>query len=102
MRKLLKKNGMTIDDIDLFEINEAFAAQILCNLKGLRAAGQEIPESKLNIAGGGIALGHPIGASGARVLTTLIHQLKRTGGKRGLAALCLGGGNAVALAGERI
>lgn len=89
---VLKKAGMTVKDIDLFEINEAFAAQVLCNTKALG-----IPEAKLNICGGGIALGHPIGASGARVLTTLIHQLRRTGGKRGLAALCLGGGNAVAM-----
>jgi acetyl-CoA C-acetyltransferase len=94
---VLAKSGLNAKDIDLFEINEAFAAQILCNLKGLKAAGQEIPESKLNVCGGGIALGHPIGASGARVLTTLIHQLKRTGGKRGIAALCLGGGNSVAM-----
>jgi len=94
---VLKKANLNARDIDLFEINEAFAAQILCNLKGLKSAGHEIPESKLNICGGGIALGHPIGASGARVLTTLIHQLHRTGGKRGLAALCLGGGNAVAM-----
>jgi acetyl-CoA C-acetyltransferase len=85
---------------DLYEINEAFAAQVLCNLKGLAAQGLEIPESKVNIAGGGIALGHPIGASGARVLTTLVHQLIRTkgpGGWRGVAALCLGGGNSVAM-----
>ncbi len=94
---VLKKANLSAKDIDLFEINEAFAAQVLCNLKGLKAAGQEIPESKLNIAGGGIALGHPIGGSGARVLTTLVHQLHRTGGKRGLAALCLGGGNSVAM-----
>ncbi len=83
--------------VDLYEINEAFAAQVLGNLKGLAALGITIPESKVNIAGGGIALGHPIGASGARVLTTLIHQLIRTGGKRGVAALCLGGGNSVAM-----
>lgn len=89
---VLKKAGMAVKDIDLYEINEAFAAQVLCNTKALG-----IPEAKLNICGGGIALGHPIGASGARVLTTLIHQLRRTGGKRGLAALCLGGGNAVAM-----
>jgi len=94
---VLAKAGLNAKDIDLFEINEAFAAQILCNLKGLKGAGHDIPESKLNICGGGIALGHPIGASGARVLTTLIHQLKRTGGKRGVAALCLGGGNSVAM-----
>lgn len=97
VQKVLEKAGLKAGDIDLFEINEAFAAQILCNLKGLKAVGIEIPESKLNICGGGIALGHPIGASGARVLTTLIHQLHRTGGKRGLAGLCLGGGNAVAM-----
>lgn len=89
---VLDKAGLKVSDIDLFEINEAFAAQVLCNIKPLG-----IPESKLNICGGGIALGHPIGASGARVLTTLIHQLRRTGGKRGVAALCLGGGNAVAM-----
>ncbi|MBX3404385.1 MAG: thiolase family protein [Phycisphaeraceae bacterium] len=93
----LRKANLSARDIDLFEINEAFAAQVLCNLKGLKAAGHEIPESKLNICGGGIALGHPIGGSGARVLTTLIHQLHRTGGKRGIAALCLGGGNSVAM-----
>jgi acetyl-CoA C-acetyltransferase len=89
---VLKKSNLAVKDIDLFEINEAFAAQVLANIKTLK-----IDESRLNIAGGGVALGHPIGASGARVLTTLIHQLKRTGGKRGLAALCLGGGNAVAM-----
>ena len=94
---VLKKANLNARDIDLFEINEAFAAQILTNLKGLKDLGHDIPESKLNICGGGIALGHPIGASGARVLTTLIHQLHRTGGKRGVAALCLGGGNSVAM-----
>ncbi|QOI99663.1 MAG: thiolase family protein [Phycisphaeraceae bacterium] len=88
----LKKANLSVKDIDLFEINEAFAAQVLCNLKAL-----SIDESKVNVCGGGVALGHPIGASGARVLTTLIHQLRRTGGKRGVAALCLGGGNAVAM-----
>ncbi len=93
---VLRKAGLTVKDIDLFEINEAFAAQALHNI---RAAG--VPEDRLNICGGGIALGHPIGASGARILVTLIHQLIRTGGKRGLAALCLGGGNAVAMVVER-
>jgi len=88
----LDKAKLSVNDIDLFEVNEAFAAQVLCNTKALK-----IPEAKVNICGGGIALGHPIGASGARVLTTLIHQLHRTGGKRGVAALCLGGGNAVAM-----
>lgn len=92
IRGALEKAKLTVNDIDLFEINEAFAAQVLCNIGELC-----IPESKLNITGGGVALGHPIGASGARVLTTLIHQLRRTGGKRGVAALCLGGGNSVAM-----
>jgi len=89
---VLAKAKLSVDDIDLFEINEAFAAQVLCNIKELR-----IPESKLNLSGGGVALGHPIGASGARVLVTLIHALRRTGSRRGVAALCLGGGNAVAM-----
>ncbi len=88
----LRKANLNAKDIDLFEINEAFAAQVLCNIKSLG-----IDEKRLNICGGGVALGHPIGASGARVLTTLIHQLHRTGGKRGVAALCLGGGNSVAM-----
>ncbi len=88
----LAKAHLSVSDIDLFEINEAFAAQVLCNIKELG-----VSESKLNICGGGVALGHPIGASGARVLTTLIHQLKRTGWKRGVVALCLGGGNSVAM-----
>lgn len=88
----LDKAGWSVDDVDLYEINEAFAAQLLCNVKALK-----ISEDKLNICGGGVAIGHPIGASGARVLVTLIHQLKRTGGKKGVAALCLGGGNSVAV-----
>jgi acetyl-CoA C-acetyltransferase len=88
----LAKANLTTKDIDLFEINEAFAAQLLCNVKALG-----LDEQRLNVCGGGIALGHPIGASGARVLTTLLHQLRRTGGKRGVAALCLGGGNSVAM-----
>ena len=92
VRGVLKKAGLSVKDIDLFEINEAFAAQVLCNVKELG-----IDEKRLNICGGGVAIGHPIGASGARVLTTLIHQLRRTGGKRGVAGLCLGGGNSVAM-----
>ena len=92
IERILAKNNLTVADIDLFEINEAFAAQVLADIKPLG-----IPESKLNICGGGVALGHPIGASGARVLVTLVHQLKRTGGKRGICSLCLGGGNAVTM-----
>ncbi|MDP1662685.1 MAG: thiolase family protein [Phycisphaerales bacterium] len=89
---VIAKAGLKMSDIDLFELNEAFCAQILQNMK---AGG--IPEERVNIAGGATALGHPIGASGARCLTTLIHQLRRTGGKRGVVSLCLGGGNAVAM-----
>jgi acetyl-CoA C-acetyltransferase len=92
IEQLLAKTGKTVADIDLFEVNEAFAAQVLADTKPLG-----IPAEKLNICGGGVALGHPIGASGARVLVTLIHQLHRTGGKRGICSLCLGGGNAVSM-----
>ncbi len=94
--ELLRKTGVGRDEVDLYELNEAFAVQALQNAKKL-----EIPEEKLNICGGGVALGHPIGASGARVLVTLIHQLRRLDKKRGVAALCLGGGNAVAMMVER-
>ncbi len=93
----LHKAGLKASDIDLFEVNEAFAAQVLCNITELG-----ITEDRLNIGGGGVALGHPIGASGARVLTTLLHHLLRTGGKRGLVTLCLGGGNAVAMVVETV
>ena len=89
---LLARHELTVDDIDLFELNEAFAAQSLANIGELG-----ISEDKVNICGGGMALGHPIGASGARVLTTLVHQMRRTGAKRGVVSLCLGGGNAVSM-----
>jgi acetyl-CoA acyltransferase len=92
IRRLLSRNGLRVEDIDVFEINEAFAAQVLADIAPLG-----ISEDKLNICGGGIALGHPIGASGARVLCTLVHQLQRTGGRRGICSLCLGGGNAVSM-----
>lgn len=90
---VLKKAGLTTDDIDLFEINEAFASQMVACMRGLN-----LDSERVNIYGGGISLGHPIGASGARVLVTLMHALRRTGKKRGVASLCLGGGNAVAMA----
>ncbi len=92
IERLLAKQGLSVGDIDLFEINEAFAAQVLADIKHLG-----VPEEKLNVCGGGIALGHPIGASGARVLVTLLHQLVRTGGTTGVCSLCLGGGNAVSM-----
>ncbi len=94
--QLLERNGLTTDDIDLFEINEAFAVQVLQNLKHLG-----IDQSNVNIGGGGVAIGHPIGASGTRVLVSLLHHLQRTGGKRGIVSLCLGGGNAVTMLIER-
>jgi acetyl-CoA C-acetyltransferase len=96
MPKVLEKAGWTLADIDLIELNEAFAAQVLAN--GYELADQGWDWSKVNVNGGGIALGHPIGASGARILTTLIYALKDRGLKRGLASLCLGGGEAVAMA----
>ena len=96
IRAILDRNGLTVDDVDLFELNEAFAAQVLANIREVG-----VPEDRLNVCGGAIALGHPIGASGARVLTTLLHQMARTGAKRGLASLCLGGGNSVSLLVER-
>jgi acetyl-CoA C-acetyltransferase len=90
VQMLFDRNGISKDDVDLFEFNEAFAAQCLANNKIL-----QIPMDKINIGGGAIALGHPIGASGARVLTTLLYHMKRTGAKRAICSLCLGGGNAV-------
>jgi acetyl-CoA C-acetyltransferase len=96
VRQVVEKARLKMEDIDLFELNEAFAAQMLACNKDLR-----IDESKINVNGGAIALGHPIGASGTRVLVTLLHALEQRGLKRGVAALCLGGGNAVAMMVER-
>ncbi|HNU75824.1 MAG TPA: acetyl-CoA C-acyltransferase, partial [Deltaproteobacteria bacterium] len=90
--KVLKKEGIRIEDVDLFEINEAFAGSTVTVIRELG-----IDMDKVNVNGGAIALGHPIGASGARVLTTLIYEMIRQDKKTGLASLCLGGGEAVAL-----
>lgn len=98
MPKVLAKAGWTFADVDLIELNEAFAAQVLAN--GYELADQGWDWNKVNVNGGGIALGHPLGASGARVLVTLIFALKERGLQRGLASLCLGGGEAVAMAVE--
>ena len=97
---LLKKIGWSLEEVDLIELNEAFAAQVLADGKALANIGWDW--DKVNVNGGAIALGHPIGASGARVLTTLIYALKGRGLKRGVASLCLGGAEAVALAVEII
>lgn len=92
IQQLLQRNGLTVADIDLFELNEAFAAQ---SLAVIRALG--LPTDRVNVNGGAIALGHPIGASGARVLTTLVHAMRARGAKRGIAALCIGGGEGIAM-----
>ncbi len=97
IRKLLAKVGWASGDVELWEINEAFAVQLVATLHELKLS----PE-RVNVHGGAVALGHPIGASGARVMATLIHALERQGKQRGVAALCLGGGNAIAMAVERV
>jgi acetyl-CoA C-acetyltransferase len=96
VQQVLRKAGWELREVDLFELNEAFAAQMLACGKGLG-----LDEARVNVNGGAIALGHPIGASGARVLVTLLHAMQQRGARRGVAALCLGGGNAVALAVEQ-
>jgi acetyl-CoA C-acetyltransferase len=95
-RKALERAGWKASDVDVFELNEAFAAQAC-------AVNQElgIDPAKVNINGGAIAIGHPIGASGCRILVTLLHEMQRSGAKRGLAALCIGGGMGVSLCVER-
>ncbi len=94
----LARAGWTMADVDLVEINEAFAAQVLADVCGLEREGHALPMERLNVNGGAIALGHPVGASGARLIVTLIHALRDRGLRRGLAALCLGGAEAVAMA----
>jgi len=95
IQKVLNKAGWTVADVDLFEINEAFAAVTMIAMRDLG-----IPHDKVNVNGGATALGHPIGASGARIVATLIAALKARGLKRGVAALCIGGGEATAMAVE--
>ncbi|MGS1117610.1 acetyl-CoA C-acyltransferase [Castellaniella sp. UC4442_H9] len=97
IQKVLSKAGWTVADVDLFEINEAFAVVTMAAMKEL-----EIPHGKVNVHGGATALGHPIGCSGARLITTLIGALRQSGGKRGVASLCIGGGEAVAIAIEML
>ena len=93
---MLQRNNLSLEDIDVFEINEAFAVQVLQNIAHL---GLDV--SRVNLCGGGIALGHPIGASGTRVFVSLIHQMIRTEASKGIISLCLGGGNAVSMLVER-
>jgi acetyl-CoA C-acetyltransferase len=96
VQKLLVKTGWTMESVDLFELNEAFSVQAVAVIEQLG-----LPPEKVNVNGGAVALGHPIGASGARILVTLIFEMIRRGSKRGIATLCLGGGNAVAMAIQR-
>jgi acetyl-CoA C-acetyltransferase len=96
IRKLLKKTGWSLSEVDLIELNEAFAVQAVAILKELG-----LDPERVNVNGGAVALGHAIGQSGSRVLTTMLYELKRRNARRGIAALCLGGGNAVAMAVER-
>jgi len=96
VRRVLAKAEWTVDSVDLFEGNEAFSVQALAVMRGLG-----LDPARVNVNGGAVAIGHPIGASGARVLVTLLYAMAHRGAKRGVAALCLGGGNAVALAVER-
>jgi acetyl-CoA C-acetyltransferase len=96
IKNLLDKTGKSVSDVDLWELNEAFAVVALVNQDELR-----IPDDRINVRGGAIALGHPIGCSGARILVTLLHAMKQTGKTRGVASLCIGGGEAVAVMVER-
>jgi acetyl-CoA C-acetyltransferase len=96
VQRVLERAGWVIEDVDLFELNEAFSVQALGVMKEL-----ELDAHRVNVNGGAVAIGHPIGASGARVLVTLIHEMMQRDVKKGVAALCLGGGNSVALAVER-
>ena len=96
-RKALEKAGWSVADLDLVESNEAFAAQSICVVRDLG-----LDPAKANVNGGAIAIGHPIGASGARILTTLVHEMKRSGAKKGLATLCVGGGMGVAMCVEAV
>jgi len=93
IQKLLDKAGWTIDEVDLFEVNEAFACVAMVTMRDLG-----IPHDKINVHGGATALGHPIGASGTRIIVTLINALKAKGLKKGVASLCIGGGEATAVA----
>ena len=97
IQKLLAKTGLKVEDIDLWEINEAFAAVAMAAIRELN-----LPPDRVNVNGGAVALGHPIGASGARILTTLIHALRKRGKKRGVAAICIGGGEATAMLVETV
>jgi acetyl-CoA C-acetyltransferase len=96
LRKLFQRTGLTMKDFDLVELNEAFAAQVLAVLKD-----EPVAADRLNVNGGAIALGHPIGATGARIIVTLLHEMQKRDARRGLATLCVSGGMGMAMAFER-
>ena len=96
-KKILQRTGMSLDQIDLIELNEAFASQAVACIRDLG-----LDPEKVNISGGAIALGHPLGCTGARLIVTLLHNLQRTGGRYGLATLCIGGGQSMAAIIERL
>lgn len=96
-KKILQRTGMSLDQIDLIELNEAFASQAVACIRDL-----DLDPEKVNISGGAIALGHPLGCTGARLVVTLLHNLQRTGGRYGLATLCIGGGQSMAAIIERL
>jgi acetyl-CoA C-acetyltransferase/3-oxo-5,6-didehydrosuberyl-CoA/3-oxoadipyl-CoA thiolase len=96
-QKALKRAGLTIEQIDLVELNEAFASQVLACIRELG-----IDPKKLNVNGGAIALGHPLGCSGARIMTTLVHEMKKRGSRYGLATMCIGVGQGIATIVERV
>jgi acetyl-CoA acetyltransferase len=95
-KKVLERAGLKLGDIDIVELNEAFAAQSIACIRGL-----ELDAARVNVRGGGIALGHPIGSSGCRILVTLLHAMKARDAKRGMAALCIGVGQGIAMCIER-
>ena len=95
-KKALARAGWNVSDLDLVELNEAFAAQAIASIRGL-----ELDPSKVNVRGGAIALGHPIGSSGCRVLVSLVHEMKKRGLRKGMAALCIGVGQGIAMCVER-
>ena len=101
-QKLLARLGLKIDDMDLVELNEAFACQVLAVLKGWGWQDQGAIEARLNVNGSGISLGHPIGATGVRILATLLHELQRRQGRYGLETMCIGGGQGIAAVFERV
>ncbi len=97
VRKLLERTKLRVEDVDLWELNEAFAAQVVACVRELK-----IPADRMNVEGGSIALGHPIGATGCRILVTLLHSMAERGAKRGVATLCISGGLGIAMMVERV